>query len=290
MKKSLFEKIDEQVNHFLYRIVDIFFLVLRKVFPPNLFESLRNIFKPLINRYEVFKYKFDQQVKWLSLKIEKTKDYKKSFKITEKIEELKAFSHKLFSRWYIDKLKRILSERIQKIKEALFKRFERFNQYHLLALTVALVVSGVAFLKIYHSTTNIVSKVYKNEGREIASSEYIQREVFPDYFDYERKRSMISQLVMPAFIEDTGKYENLKINFGIEFTNRTSKRFFDRYRYLFMDQLQVTLEPVLPSFPLSDEGKDIVRKKLFEELNDILMNEGIDGRVERITIIDIIAN
>ncbi len=287
---SLFEKIDYYINRFLYWIIDLFKKGVKKLFPISFIQSVKEKCKPLTNRYEIIRYKFDQQVKWASLKIEKSKDLKTNFKTAEKVAQVKKFFNKIFSSWYIDKLKRLTNEKAIYIKEAIGKRFESFNEYHLLALTIVLVIAGFAFLNIYTSTFNIVDKEYTHKDRKIASVGFQQKESFPYYLDYEKKLSMISQLVMPAFMEDTGRYENLKINFAIQFTNRTSKRFFDKYRYLFMDQLQVTLEPVLPSFPLTEEGKDIVRKKLFEELNDVLMNEGIDGRVKSVTIIDIIAN
>lgn len=290
MNKTLFEKIEFQINRFIYWLIDIFFLTFKKLFPPSFKKSLKEKFKPITNRYEVLHHKFDQNIKWISLKIDKTKDVDKSLNFSERKEKLKKLKNKVFSNWYTDKIKRIFSERIERFKKVMLRKFENFNQYHLLGLTIVFLVSGIASIKIYNSTYSIVSKEYKHKDRKIASAGYQQQELFPDYLDYEKRLSIISQLVMPAFIEDTGKYQNLKINFAIQFTNRSSKRFFDRYRHLFMDQLQVTLEPVLPSFPLTREGKDIVRKKLFEELNDVLMNESIDGRVKEITIIDIIAN
>jgi hypothetical protein len=44
------------------------------------------------------------------------------------------------------------------------------------------------------------------------------------------------------------------------------------------------------AFPLEEEGKDIIRKRLIQELNDFLKTYEIDGSVSEIRITYVLAN
>jgi flagellar basal body-associated protein FliL len=52
----------------------------------------------------------------------------------------------------------------------------------------------------------------------------------------------------------------------------------------------LNLEPILPSLPLDDEGKEIIRQKLINEINQFLKKHNIEGHVEEVRITYILAN
>jgi flagellar basal body-associated protein FliL len=56
------------------------------------------------------------------------------------------------------------------------------------------------------------------------------------------------------------------------------------------DHLILNVEPMIASFPLEDEGKEILRKKLTLEINDFMIAHQIEGEVEDIKLIYILAN
>jgi hypothetical protein len=56
------------------------------------------------------------------------------------------------------------------------------------------------------------------------------------------------------------------------------------------DHLILEMEPSVASFPLTEEGKEIIRQKLSTEIDVFLESHKITGHVEEIKVVYILAN
>jgi len=64
----------------------------------------------------------------------------------------------------------------------------------------------------------------------------------------------------------------------------------EKLEFQLRDHLILNVEPMLASFPLEEEGKQILREKLTMEINDFLSERKIVGEVKEIKLIYILAN
>jgi hypothetical protein len=52
----------------------------------------------------------------------------------------------------------------------------------------------------------------------------------------------------------------------------------------------LNLEPMMASFPLEEEGKEILRQKLLSEMNDFMESREIEGKVLDVKIVYVLGN
>jgi hypothetical protein len=267
-----FEKLFNRLFYLTLEKVDKF--IPKKVF--KLLESCKFLLKNFGTKLWVFLNGLKQSlIEKKRVLDKKTKKYRSGSFYKEKFNTIKnnpkAFLEK------ITKLLKELEVKLKKINPTLFV---------LGGLSLAVVI--ISSYSIYESSQSIIEKQDLTGEKKILPSAKAQKK--PYYYGYKDRLSLITQLTLPIFIEDIDVYRNIKIDFSIEFTNRTSRNFYEKNYHYFMDQLQTTLEPSLASFQLEESGKIILRRKILEELNAVLINQAVDGRVKRVTIIDMLAN
>jgi hypothetical protein len=66
--------------------------------------------------------------------------------------------------------------------------------------------------------------------------------------------------------------------------------FFDEHLVEFQDFLQINLEPIKPSFPLSPEGSMILKSKISHIIEKVFKDEDVDSKVENIFVTNMFAN
>ena len=59
---------------------------------------------------------------------------------------------------------------------------------------------------------------------------------------------------------------------------------------LIKNQLNGSVEPIVPSFPLEEEGKRIIKLKLKEEINNLVKKLKIQGSISKVYIDNVLAN
>jgi flagellar basal body-associated protein FliL len=64
----------------------------------------------------------------------------------------------------------------------------------------------------------------------------------------------------------------------------------DKLELQFRDHLVLNLEPMMASFPLEEEGKEILRQKLLSEMNDFMESREIEGKVLDVKIVYVLGN
>lgn len=288
---KLINSFEEKVNKIINFLVNYIFTILNKIIPHSFIQKAKKIQKKIIDR----KQKLSKKINNIKLLIiEKTSPFLKKFSQVN----LKRNAKKITSpKFYKDQGSNIkdkanncgslLNNFISKID----KKMRKIKGGHVLSVTCLLVIASITSIQIYQSSRTIVKTEFKESDltgtRKVAGSN--QKSV-PGYYGYKDRLSKIEHMTIPAFIEDIGKYRNLKVDLAINFTNRTAKKFYDSNRHLFFDQLQTTLEPTLASFPLKQEGKIILRTKIQDEINNIFLDKEIQGRVKNVKIVYILAN
>lgn len=127
----------------------------------------------------------------------------------------------------------------------------------------------------------------ENPHRKPASVEDVRKR--PDYHFLDKKSFVVLNIKVPIFAKDINRVTAVTIDFGVRTSNRFATLFLTEYEYKLKDHFFMTMHPIESSFPIESEGKQVIREKILHELNEFLKQENVEGHVEEVTIMYIIA-
>lgn len=146
-----------------------------------------------------------------------------------------------------------------------------------------LAVIGIGFSghKLMHPETD--------QARFPASIEEVEYDR-PDYYKKQTKHFDLTNLRLPVYVAQVNEIKSVDVDFTATLSNRNARMFLEKHEFHLRDHLILQLEPSVASFPLEEEGKEIIRKKLFMEINDFLKQNEIEGEVTELKITYVLAN
>jgi flagellar basal body-associated protein FliL len=110
------------------------------------------------------------------------------------------------------------------------------------------------------------------------------------YYKKETKHFDMNAFRLPVYIAELNEVRTVDIDFTATLSNRNSRMFLEKHEFQLRDHLILQVEPSVASFPLEEEGKEIIRKKLWAEVSDFLKLHGIEGEVTEMKITYLLAN
>lgn len=159
-------------------------------------------------------------------------------------------------------------------------------------LTLAISISlstllGLTILNVY--TTQM--KLQNEQNRAIASNpiaaqemERVMSQGRPDYYKQDERFVKILNIDLPIYIKNVQSMRSLRMDFVMIPSNRYIREYFYEHEYLVQDRLNVMIEPTVPEMPLDDEGRRIIREKIRDEMNGLLDDLKIKGKIEEVYI------
>ena len=133
-------------------------------------------------------------------------------------------------------------------------------------------------------------EIYKQEFPTRAPASVQEYDYRPDYESYETRTVKIMNMKVPVEVESVREISSITIDFTIRTTTRFSRLFIENYDYKLKDYFFTTVEPVVSDFPLESEGKSVLKEKITEEVNNFLRENGVEGVVEEVKIVFIVAS
>jgi hypothetical protein len=163
---------------------------------------------------------------------------------------------------------------------------------------ISILSSLILFSAILYNPINNIYK--KKTNKDLISSEkskqkgeqqidYIER---TSYFKREKKQFTIRDIDLPIYVESVNSIKMLTLDFTIEGDNKYIAAFFkgSRNENLIKNQLIGSVHPIVPTFPLGEEGKRILKHKLKKEMNVLIKKLDIKGYISNVYINNILAN
>ncbi len=115
----------------------------------------------------------------------------------------------------------------------------------------------------------------------------------PAVLSLEEREFYVPDVLVPVILKNQPDITRLYLDIKLRASNKFIKLYFTKNFYENLNQLIdryiSTLSPMIPVFPLTDEGKNILRKKIKLETNLLLKELKIDGEIEEVIIQDILA-
>jgi flagellar basal body-associated protein FliL len=109
-------------------------------------------------------------------------------------------------------------------------------------------------------------------------------EARPKYFLQTEKLLKLKDIDLQLFLEDTKRNRQVYIDFTALATNRNAVLFLKDHDVEVRDYLNMNVEPVIPQLPIEEEGRQIIKDKVRDELNQFLKNNGVEGKILEIYV------
>lgn len=173
-----------------------------------------------------------------------------------------------------------------KISFLYLKRFlSRFSgeQVTITSVVVLLLLAG------FGTIVKTGRFIWNSENPSRSPASVVEPHERPPYYQHEEKTFIVLNVKVPVFRQDVRQIKSVTIDFGVRTNTRFAKFYLQEFEYKLKDHFFMTMEPIQSSFPIEAEGKNIISEKIQYELNQLLKQEGVEGRVEEVTILYIIA-
>ncbi len=286
---GLLEKLETLINNLLIHVGNLFMRLLLKIISPK----VQQFFISCFERFTLF-MTWIKNLPSLIIKrgpslLIKAKSIVLSFNYKEKLIE----TYKAALAQYV---KSQPGSKVSKFKTTLLAPFLILGQWlkglssaQALLLLGFTSASGLAGINMIFSAQRLMNQ-HSAESRAPAS---IEEEVTYDRPSYYKKQSRhlgMTSLKLPVYMPKINELRSIDIDFSATMSSRMSRMKLEKMEFELRDHLILNVEPMVVSFPLEDEGKEILRKKLTLEINDFMAAHQIEGKVEDLKLIYILAN
>lgn len=112
----------------------------------------------------------------------------------------------------------------------------------------------------------------------------------PAYYKKQTKFFEVTNLRLPVYFAKVNEVRSVDIDFTATCSNRNTRQFLEKHEFHLRDHLILQIEPSVASFPIVEEGKEIIRRKIMDEINDFLKLNEIEGEVTELKITYVLAN
>lgn len=285
---SLIEKLETLVNNLLILLGQLLSRALVKVTPSKVILVFSKISQKNSQCISWCKQAPKQLIKNLPVWLTKLKSIVFALNIKEK---LKGMFKSVLSQYDLNQK----GSKLNLLKKFLLAPFLMMGHW-LNGLNIAQTVmllgfttaSVLAVINIIFSGNRMMSS-HINEMRAPASVEEISYDR-PQYYKKQNRHLHFANLRLPVYMPKLNELKTVDIDFSATLTNRLSRMKLEKLEFQLRDHFILNVEPMVTSFPLEDEGKAILREKIIAEMNSFMLEHKIEGEIQDIKIIYILAN
>jgi len=272
-------KIEELLNKLILRI----FALIKAMVPSSIskkYSSLKLAFKRKIKKIKIKCLKVAKQM-LVTIKIWnevffKKADVFKDYPFKQKLSDLQ-----------VNSLFYLKSNPKKKVVSDFFKAISAFfaclfsNQKFVRSFIFVLIFAlGVATYK----TVEFAS----SPSRSIAST--ISKIKRPEYKKYQRRTLKVMNVSIPVIIKNKSDIHSLLTDFYVRTDTVFAKLYLDHNQHKIRDRFYENTYRMPASFPLDNDGKRVIKEKIALELNQLLKDNKVEGKVLEISLDAPIAN
>lgn len=279
-------KIEELANKLLIKLGSLFVLLIDKITPDSVKKSINK------SREKIQSQKKNLKDKALSSKDE----------ILKKSQEVVAQAKALDIKGKVDKTKekviaetkdlnpqklKVLGQKVLQKSATAANKIGTFVKPKTFAFYFASIttITGLGIVG-YNQFNNFL---FEAGFRQPASVPELPTNVRPSYYKLEDRILYLNWIILPIIIEDTKSMKSVKMEVYLECSNRQTKLWLFERQQAVGDYLHTNIEPVVPSFPLNPEGREIIRGTILREINKLLeRSKSAEGKVDKVHIKDIL--
>jgi flagellar basal body-associated protein FliL len=170
----------------------------------------------------------------------------------------------------------------------LFKWAQSLKPVHFMILFLFTSASIFSIFGIALNTKTILTKEFL--GLRSPASAPVEGYNRPEYYKKEAREVSFSSVKVPVYVQGINELRALMIDISIVASNRATRRWIERQEFSIRDHLVLTIEPVIPTFPLTDEGRTMLTEKIKDELNTFVRGHGVNGEIQEVRLVHILGH
>lgn len=161
----------------------------------------------------------------------------------------------------------------------------------ILAFFVTLTIGLLAMASVFKSARRMVLKQMPVEEVQVDPSTQVKRR--PAYHQLEKRLVWVANVNVPFSFEngvvdkEAEGVKSLIIDIYVETSNRYLAIYLMENEHILKDFLNKNFQPMIPTFPLTEEGKAVIREHLINILNKLLQDKKAKGEIKNVFIINI---
>ncbi len=159
---------------------------------------------------------------------------------------------------------------------------------HVVLLFVFTVGSILSTMLVVENSKKIA--LLEDGGARAPASVEEEKIKRPVYYKKQTRDFEIMAVKIPVYFADLNEYRSVMVDFSIILTNRNSKLYLADNEQILRDHIIMNVEPTIAAFNLQSEGKEIIREKLKYEVSEFLKLNNVEGSVEEVKIIYLLAH
>ncbi|MGB0452263.1 MAG: hypothetical protein ACPGJV_01010 [Bacteriovoracaceae bacterium] len=286
--------LEKKLNQGILWLITKFFSLLRKLIPTKVKSYYQKIKEKFLLKKENFKT-------WLPQKVEQIKTQSKEkalglkTKSLERVEKIKALLARVKEiKWKEVQYKAIILEGLRELRKRpldfLKFIFSKINPFPSDSESFVMW-GGFLIIPLSVALMYLSNKYWENTeyGREPASVKPVYKNPRPSYYRKYEKTFSVNSVNFPVYIEKASGIKMLRLDVTITTSNKYTRNYLSNNHHLVMDVFNSKIEPIVPEFPLEEEGKKIIKDKIQAELNNLIKDLKIKGKVEEVRIRSIIS-
>lgn len=286
---GLIEKLENLINKILILIGDLFIRACLKVLPAPMVSALRKVFSFLGSILTWIKNSPALLIKSLPTLISQAKALVLGFDFKAKFAETKKAALSQYT-------KSQEGAKVSDLKKTMLLPFLMMGQWLKgLSITQTFVLLGFSGASVLAGISigfsgNKILQIHAEANRAPASVEEIVQYDRPDYYKKQVRHLELTNLRLPVFFPNLNELRSVDVDFSATISNRSARMKLEKLEFQLRDHLILHVEPMVASFPMEEEGKEIMRQKLLLEINVFMIHNKIEGEVKDLKLIYILAN
>ncbi len=285
-------KIEYMLNKIIILILDSVSQNISKATPKKIksfLSSSRN--RAYKNRNQIekkLKESASKSKQWAANKVSQTKNKADAVKTKTQtsVNKAKAYDWKSLN---LEKVIAILAAIIVPYFSKIKSYILTFKPTTIIGLTITSMAISLSGITIYNESKKIEEKISEGTTREPAEyTDSMDRNAWKrsKYRNFKHRVMSVSGVSMPIYIESRKGMQAVKIDFTFISSNRYISQYFKVpiNEFKLRDKINKSVEPVIPSFPMEPEGKRIIKAKIKKEMNALLEELKIKGKIEEVFI------
>jgi hypothetical protein len=145
------------------------------------------------------------------------------------------------------------------------------------------VVSFILILTVFNN------RDFNNDNyREIASSSYKMKR--SEYKKFTRRTLKVQNVAIPIIIKNKKDIHSFLTDFYVRTNTVFAKLYLDHNQHKIRDRFYENTYRMPASFPLDNDGKGVIKEKIIFELNQLLKDNRVEGKVLEVSLDAPIAN
>lgn len=167
-----------------------------------------------------------------------------------------------------------------KVKQKFSKTFTKEQAPQFVLAGSAMTMITLAVIAVAQQSRTIYQA--ENPSRKPASVQ--QYDLKPEYYYFKQQTTMVQNIKVPLQVSNVAQMDSLTIDFSVRTSTRYASYFLKENEHRLKDYFFTSVEPIVSDFALDEDGKEVLKEKIQNEIQNFLDKEKVEGEVLEVNL------